>query len=58
MRRNTGEMIDINGTPMTLTHETVEYFPDKLKQISFSAYEASERLERFGKKTKASLDVV
>ncbi len=51
-------MIDSNGTPMTLTHETVEYFPDKLKQISFSAYEASERLERFGKKTKASLDVV
>jgi hypothetical protein len=33
MRRSTGEMIDSNGTPMTLTHETVEYFPDKLQHL-------------------------
>jgi prefoldin subunit 5 len=50
------DIFDIKKTPeiypMTSMQETVEYFNDKLNQLSSSAYEASERLERLGKQVQ------
>ena len=56
MSSSTPGMLDTKKTPeiypMTSMQDTVEYFNDKLNQLSAGAYEASERLERLGKQVQ------